>query len=627
MADNVWDNVGGVANDGNDAANWSLGWVPIAGDNMRFTGNVGNCTFSGNIDPTDGFQVDNAFTDTIDINGNLLDINGVVDIGTGVTIIDSGIGEIECNGNFTTNVALPDGLTVTLNGTGNVSANVAGNRPDLVINTAGTHTAIDAAFWDTFTMTAGGTYNPNTQVHTIAGNMTWTAGAVTVTGSWIMSASGTLTWSDWTNRLNSFHVNTGVTCTIGTTVKMKKLTTDAGSALSGVGEVFQIDTPGANDMIDIQGTNTAKILLYESTAARSNSGKIVAGTFRFYCVDSKALTQTGVVEVDNLEVYSNTNGSVATTNLNITGNALGAVTLGDTATTKGGKLDLGNGGYASTMTSLVKAGTGTCTLDFGDSIITLSGTINGTDITCTTNNDNYTIVRGGTISNVTISSGRGIDATDNVVDGGGNGPKVYFRKGTTISSISMGGYNLAVDFRVENSNNCPALLISYGSQLVEVSNNPTKACVLGGLPLSVSLYASDNPSGTNIVNYYTFNIIENFKDEDTIDLNTAQLPSARSFMFFSTRLNAAKINSLYYFKISDTLETALPTNSIVLNGIPMATGRQNELILHRSEYTMNDLIPDPSSNVVNLIEFNLGGTPLQAGRVGNKYYLIVSPAR
>ena len=36
---------------------------------------------------------------------------------------------------------------------------------------------------------------------------------------------------------------------------------------------------------------------------------------------------------------------------------------------------------------------------------------------------------------------------------------------------------------------------------------------------------------------------------------------------------------------------------------------------------------DPSIDITNLVEFNLGGTPLQAGRVGNKYYLIVSPAR
>ena len=140
MADNVWDN-SLADNNGNLAANWSLNQVPQAGDNMRFTGNVGRCTFFGNIDPTDGFQVDDAFTDTIDINGKVLDIDGVVDIGNGVTIIDSGTGLIECSGNFTADVPLPAGLTVKLNGTGSLIS-VSGNLAELDINTIGTYSPI-----------------------------------------------------------------------------------------------------------------------------------------------------------------------------------------------------------------------------------------------------------------------------------------------------------------------------------------------------------------------------------------------------------------------------------------------------------------------------------------------------
>ena len=69
-----------------------------------------------------------------------------------------------------------------------------------------------------------------------------------------------------------------------------------------------------------------------------------------------------------------------------------------------------------------------------------------------------------------------------------------------------------------------------------------------------------------------------------------------------------------------------PENSVVLKGIPMSSGGYNELILNKTDYTMDDIdIPDPSEETSNIVEFMVDGVPLSAGRINNKYYLIVHP--
>ena len=52
-------------------------------------------------------------------------------------------------------------------------------------------------------------------------------------------------------------------------------------------------------------------------------------------------------------------------------------------------------------------------------------------------------------------------------------------------------------------------------------------------------------------------------------------------------------------------------------GIPLAKGPQDELILHNTNYNMDDV-----EEFVNLM---IGGCPLTAGMIKAKYYLIVSP--
>ncbi len=103
------------------------------------------------------FSIKTAATGTlsVDFNGGTIDAAGNVDL-TGITITDTATGGIiECAGDFVIDSALPDGVSVVLNGTGDVSANVSLNRADLTINTAGTHTFITNQVWDDITGTSG----------------------------------------------------------------------------------------------------------------------------------------------------------------------------------------------------------------------------------------------------------------------------------------------------------------------------------------------------------------------------------------------------------------------------------------------------------------------------------------
>ncbi len=102
MANNIWDN-SDADNDANNANNWSLGWVPKAGDVMYFTdaggsGSEDNCNFSGNISP-DSINVTVAYGGNIDmVTHNLTTSGNMLFDGTG--IFDCGTGTLTCSGNF-----------------------------------------------------------------------------------------------------------------------------------------------------------------------------------------------------------------------------------------------------------------------------------------------------------------------------------------------------------------------------------------------------------------------------------------------------------------------------------------------------------------------------------------------
>ncbi len=105
MANNIWTNAA-TGNDANTAGNWSLGWVPKAGDVMYFTnvgggGSEANCNLSGNITagPPDEINVTAGYGGDIDMVTHDLTTSGDMTFdGTG--IFDCGTGTLTCAGNF-----------------------------------------------------------------------------------------------------------------------------------------------------------------------------------------------------------------------------------------------------------------------------------------------------------------------------------------------------------------------------------------------------------------------------------------------------------------------------------------------------------------------------------------------
>jgi len=98
MANNVWDN-SDADNDGNNANNWSLGWVPKAGDTMYFDNTSDtDCTLSGNIS-CDAVNVTSDYDGTLDLNGNDLTTSGDMTF-DGAGTVDCGEGVLTCSGHF-----------------------------------------------------------------------------------------------------------------------------------------------------------------------------------------------------------------------------------------------------------------------------------------------------------------------------------------------------------------------------------------------------------------------------------------------------------------------------------------------------------------------------------------------
>ena len=179
MADNAWNNAL-ADNDGNNAGNWSLGWVPKAGDRAVYDDtSAANCTLSADDMAPDALWVVGGgdYTGTIDFAGHTVGVGagggtGAVNIGEDCSIADSGGGgEIRCVGNFLTTVPLPSGLTITIVGNADVTTASIANNANMLLESTITATCASLAYWKSLTVTAG-TYDMAGYAHRINGNIT-----------------------------------------------------------------------------------------------------------------------------------------------------------------------------------------------------------------------------------------------------------------------------------------------------------------------------------------------------------------------------------------------------------------------------------------------------------------------
>jgi hypothetical protein len=226
-----------------------------------------------------------------------------------------------------------------------------------------------------------------------------------------------------------------------------------------------------------------------------------------------------------------------------------------------------------------------CDTGTGDTLSDITGTVNGT---------------------LTGNSG------DNMWEPGG----VSFISDINASTLNLGGMKLSVSSDAPEFSSVNILNASYvGSSLITTQSSYTSEFNWGGVPLSITLFDDPVTSETdNIGHFYALDVIENTEEADS------------TLTFGPNALQVSKINNNYYL---DTLRLGIavtPENSVVLKGIPMSSGGYNELILNKTDYTMDDIdIPDPSEETSNIVEFMVDGVPLSAGRINNKYYLIVHP--
>jgi hypothetical protein len=186
-------------------------------------------------------------------------------------------------------------------------------------------------------------------------------------------------------------------------------------------------------------------------------------------------------------------------------------------------------------------------------------------------------------------------------------------------------------------NNAALLAVSYADKSTTFRDNTkfNKVAYIGGIPLSVSQFrnTNDNPSASDYKQYYAFDVIEYSATEDTDatsfprGVNVANSPYAKTFTWNGNRLSSSQINNRYYWDILDVGTPIKNEQTFMLFGMPMAKGNYDELIMNKTDYTFGDISlnyeRDTSAGDLDLVNVMIGGTPLTAGRIGNKYYLIV----
>lgn len=187
-----------------------------------------------------------------------------------------------------------------------------------------------------------------------------------------------------------------------------------------------------------------------------------------------------------------------------------------------------------------------------------------------------------------------------------------------ISHLVPLGDNLVKFYQDFGEDRALAISFAHDSIIQQNRDIDIQRAIIGGIPLSVSVgYDADlNPSGgDNVGNFYALDVIISPEPEDNRDINTvANDPQVNGIQF-----GMAKKEDLYYLK-TYLVSSADPDprNLISFGGIPMALGKQNELIVRDSGYTTAD--------VNRYLELMFYGVPIQIGMVDaeNKYFLIIS---
>ena len=158
------------------------------------------------------------------------------------------------------------------------------------------------------------------------------------------------------------------------------------------------------------------------------------------------------------------------------------------------------------------------------------------------------------------------------------------------------------------------------NNILRTANAQFDHVMVNGLPLSASrcLYQTginkfndENGNRQTMKYFYALNIIS-IDDVSNQTINDEErLAQQNDAKLYINLWNARRYLNVVEFEV-----TATPKNLITLFGVAMATGRYRELIFNKTSFTIN--------SVEEFKEVPFNNNLVSVGRIGNKYYLIVT---
>lgn len=278
----------------------------------------------------------------------------------------------------------------------------------------------------------GGTFDPDSNDFNFDGALMYSSGTLSNSGKFTLGGTGAhnVSWNSAAQKIAEFAVDTNATATLTGTVYC--------SHLSGDGTLVQSQTlriePTANNFYTFSGVCEVHLFFNLTTSYSLNQG-ITIGAARGLTIRSSndSLTAGGTIDVaGSFIIYGTSSGQICTLDMGIYSLIVGSTTtIGITsASNNSGILDLGSGTHSFADLNDGNAANLANALDFGSSLVSLSGTLDGDNIILT--NTNARVSGGGTIQNADCSGTARLTAYG-CVDGGSN-LNISFGGGKVIGS-------------------------------------------------------------------------------------------------------------------------------------------------------------------------------------------------
>lgn len=402
---------------------------PGSMDTAVFTSNTGDVTLTANASAINVLLM-TGYTGTLDVVSYSLNVDGQATFdGT----IAGTTGEVQ----VLTNVILTAAMTwdtdvgLVLDGTGTRSVttnSVPLGAITVEIASASTITQQDAITCNSFSQTTSASnWNGNSKAMTVTGaapHIIISAGSTT--GMLVtQDGSGNLQVAGGGSAIDSLTCAVGAadTCTATDTIWLHRITLGKGTFNKNSRTLIVLAGGGSDDFFaqdaDNTFTSTGGRVEFEYLDDLSNGAITIPSELRILMNHSNTLTMTGDIDLtaSALVVRSQRTGYKGTLDLNGNDLTCGAITLGDSGNAdREGTLLLDSGSHTIASIARANASDAENAVNFGSSIITLTGTINGTGLVFTNTSGK---VYGGTVQAINASATAFLQAWRSA-DGGSN---------------------------------------------------------------------------------------------------------------------------------------------------------------------------------------------------------------